>query len=399
MRPAENIEKLIRKLRYKTSAETHEKVLGNVLEALDKHEKQKSGTISPDIWRTIMNSKTRKFAIAAVIVVAAIIGLRYVIGPVGMTGTVYAEVAERLHKARTLIYTVTTTTPVEGMPDMEMEVAFKEPGYMRMTMPGGYVSVMDSVQGKGLSIIPERKQFVEIEMSNLPDDSGRRQFETIERLRTLPDRADEVLGEQEIDGRTVQGFRVREEGLTNTVWIDPKTRELVLVEVEFANAPGMSATMTGFRFDVDLDDALFSLSPPDGYSRVGLQVDAAEASEQDLTALLKLWSQWTKDGTLPPTLNPAELAKVSMEMAKAGKFHDDQTSEQQRLQHTMQMTRAIMFVMKLPVESNWRYAGENVEYGDAETPIFWYQPAGSQTYRVIYGDLSVKDVAPENLPK
>ena len=37
--------------------------------------------------------------------------------------------------------------------------------------------------------------------------------------------------------------------------------------------------------------------------------------------------------------------------------------------------------------------------GDAGKAIYWYQPEGSETYRVIYGDLSVKDVTPENLPK
>jgi len=57
-----------------------------------------------------------------------------------------------------------------------------------------------------------------------------------------------------------------------------------------------------------------------------------------------------------------------------------------------------MFGLRLSPESNWRYAGEDVKYGQADTPIFWYQPEGSQTYRVIYGDLNVKDVAPENLP-
>ena len=51
-----------------------------------------------------------------------------------------------------MTYKMTITTPVEWMPDMEMEVAFKEPGLMRMTMKGGHVSVMDAVQGKGLSI-------------------------------------------------------------------------------------------------------------------------------------------------------------------------------------------------------------------------------------------------------
>ncbi len=399
MRPAQDIEKLIKTLRYKAGAETHEKVLGNVLQALDEHEKQKSGVTKPEIWRTIMNNKITKFAAAAAIIVAAFIGLQYLGEPVGITSSVYAEVAQQLQNARTLLYTLTTSTWVEGMPDVEMEVAFKEPGYMRMTMPGGYVSVMDYVQGKGLSVIPARKQFVEIEMSNLPDDGGRRQFDAIEKLRSLPDRADEVLGEREIDGRRVQGFRVTEEGVTNTVWIDPKTRELVEVEVQFDNAPGMSATMTDFRFNAELADSLFDLTPPDGYTRVGLQVDVSEASDQDLIEFLRLWSTWTKDGTFPPTLNPVELAKVSMEMQKAGKFGPDQTTEQQNVEHAMKMTRAMMFVMKLPVESNWRYAGENVKYGDAQTPIFWYGPAGSQTYRVIYGDLTVKDVPPENLPK
>jgi outer membrane lipoprotein-sorting protein len=399
MRPSENIEKLIKKLCYTTSAETHDRVLGNVMLALDEKEKQKPGVNKPELWRTIMNSKITKLATAAAIIVAVLVSFHY-LG--GSASNAYADIAERLQKARTLLYTVTTTTPIEGVPDMKMEVAFKEPGYMRMTMPGGYVSVMDCMQGKALSVIPARKQFVEMDMSNLPDDSGRRQFDAIEKLRSLPERADEVLGERQIDGRTVQGYRVTEDGVTNTVWIDPKTRELIEVEMEFDNAPGMSGTMSDFRFDVELDDALFSLTPPDGYARLEIQVDVSEASEEDLIEFLRLWSTWTKDGTFPPTLNPAELAKVSMEMAKSGKFSDEQiiqTPEQVNLDHTMKVTRGMMFMMKLPAESNWRYAGENVKYGDSQTPIFWYKPEGSVTYRIIYGDLSVKDVAPENLPQ
>jgi outer membrane lipoprotein-sorting protein len=397
MRPAENIEKLIKKLRYKAGAETHEKVLGNVLQALDEREEQKSGVVKPDIWRTIMNSKITKLATAAAVIVAVLVSFHY-LG--GSAGSAYADVAERLQKARTLLYTVTTSTAVEGMPAMQMEIAFKEPGYMRMTMPGGYVSVMDCIQGKGLSIIPDKKQFIEMEIANLPGDGGRRQFDFIEGLRSLPERADEVLGEREIDGRTVQGYRVSEAGMTNTVWIDPKTRDLVEVEVEFNNAPGMNGTMTNFRFDAELSDELFSITPPEGYTRLELQVDAREASEDDLIEYLRLWSSWTTDGTFPPTLNPAELAKVSMELAKTGKFHAEKPMGQEELlKHTMKMTRGMMFVLRLPAESNWRYAGQNVKYGDAQTPVFWYQPSGSATCRVIYGDLSIKDVTPEGLPK
>jgi outer membrane lipoprotein-sorting protein len=396
MRPSENIEKLIKKLHYETSTETHDRVLGNVIQALDEKQKQKAGVIKPDIWRTIMNKKMIKFATAAAIIIAVLIGLQY-FG--SSSGTVYADVVEQLQKARTLMYKATFSTPLEGISATEIEVAFKEPGYMRMSMPGGYITVMDWTTGKALSIIPPRNQFVEMDLDNMPDDAAQREFDAIERLRTLPNRADEDMGERKIDGQVVHGFRVNEGGITYTVWIDPQTRELVLVEMDSSNTPGMSATMTDFRFNVELKDELFSLTPPDGYTRMDVQVNASATGEQDLIEYLRLWSSWTKDHTFPPTFHPIELQKVAMEMAKEGKFKADDTSEQDRSQHVIKMARGLVFVTSLPPESNWSYSGENVKYGDAQTPIFRYRPEGSQTYRVIYGDLSVKDVAPEDLPK
>jgi len=337
-----------------------------------------------------MKSPVTKIAAAAVIIIAVLIGLHFFGDSITVTSTAYAEIVERLHNARTMIYTANGTT--------EIEIAFKKPGYMRTTMPGDYVTAIDWTQGKGISTLPTRKQFIEMEMSNLPNDPAQQQFNVIEKLRTLPDRADEELGTREIDGRVLQGFRVTEEDVINTVWIDPQTRDLVRVETEFINAPGMNVVMTDFQFDVDLDDSLFSLTPPAGYTRIEVQADVSEVTEQDLIEYLRAWSSWTKDGTFPPTFNPMELQKVSMEMEQQGKFGDGQTTEQQRDRDAMKMYRGIMFLTQLPADSNWRYAGEDVKFGDAGTPIFWYRPEGSQTYRVIYGDLSVKDVAPENLP-
>ena len=339
-----------------------------------------------------MNTKTRKLATAAAIIAAALVGFHY-LGD--SSSTVYADVAERLQKARTLRYSVTTATSAT-----KIEVAFRDPGYMRMSMPGDYITVMDWTQGKGLSIIPPRRQFIEMDIGSMPDDTAQREFDAIEELRTLPDRADEDLGEQVIDGRALHSFRVNKGDVTNNVWIDPATRELVLAEMKFASAPGMSTTMTDFQLDVELEDSLFSLTPPDSYFRMDVQVDAAETGEQDLIDYLRLWSSWTKDHTFPPTFHPIELQKAAMEMAKDGMFDEDETSDQERQQHAMKMARGIVFVTQLSAEGNqWRYAGENVQYGDAQTPIFWYLVEGSATYRVIYGDLSVKDIAPSDLPQ
>jgi len=365
-----------------------------------KQKSQKPQTPRGVIRSIIMKSPITKLAAAAAIIITVLAGLHYFGNPINMTGSAYAEVAERLHSARTLTYTVQTDTPIEGMPSMTMEIAFKEPGYMRMSTPDGYVSIIDSIQGKGLTILPPKKQFIEMEISNLQNDPAQQNINVIEKLRSLPERADEQLGTREIDGREVQGFRITEEGLINTVWIDMQTRDLVLVEMEFLNAPGMSGTMSNFQFDVELDDSLFNLAPPDGYTRLDIQVDTDEVSEENLIEFLRLWTTWVKDGSFPPTIDPTKLANYSMEMSAKGQFVDEgQVSEQEQLEKSLKMTRGLMFLLKMSPDSNWRYAGEGVKFGDAGTAIFWYRPEGSQTYRVIYGDLSVREVAPEDLPQ
>jgi len=370
-----------------------EELRRQVLSVFNEAEQQPATriTVLQILRRTIMKSPVTKIAAAAAIIIALLIGLHYFGDSVNITSTAYAEIVEKLHNARTMTYTSNGTT--------EIEIAFKKPGYMRTTMPGDYVTVIDWTQGKGISTLPTRNQFIEMEMSNLPNDPAQQQFNVIEKLRTLPDRADEELGTSEIDGRVLQGFRVTEEDVINTVWIDPQTHDLVRVETEFINAPGMNVTMTDFQFDIDLDDSLFRLTPPDGYTRVEVQADVSGVTEQDLIEYLRAWSSWTKDKTFPPTLNPMELQKVSMEMEQRGEFGKVETTDQQRKRDAMTMYRGIMFLTQLPAESNWRYAGEDIKFGDAGTPIFWYRPEGSETYRVIYGDLSVKDVAAENLPK
>jgi hypothetical protein len=62
----------------------------------------------------------------------------------------------------------------------------------------------------------------------------------------------------------------------------------------------------------------------------------------------------------------------------------------------MTLGKGMLFMMGL---KDQHYAGNGVKLGEADKAIFWYQPEGSETWRVIYGDLRVKDVAPENLPK
>jgi hypothetical protein len=57
------------------------------------------------------------------------------------------------------------------------------------------------------------------------------------------------------------------------------------------------------------------------------------------------------------------------------------------------------FTGSLPLQADAHYAGKGVSLGAAKTPIYWYRPAGSKKYRVIYADLSVRDTnTPPNVP-
>jgi len=78
MKPAKNIEKHIKNfyvesLPTTTSAELDERVLGNVMGALEESKKKNSTAIQPNIWRIIMKSRITKLAAAAVIMVIAVL--------------------------------------------------------------------------------------------------------------------------------------------------------------------------------------------------------------------------------------------------------------------------------------------------------------------------------------
>ncbi len=69
MKPAENIKNLIKNLQYKTTRETHNRILNNLQKTLAESQKTKPAT-QTNIWRIIMKSKITKLAAAAVIIVA-----------------------------------------------------------------------------------------------------------------------------------------------------------------------------------------------------------------------------------------------------------------------------------------------------------------------------------------
>jgi outer membrane lipoprotein-sorting protein len=351
---------------------------------------QERQSLQKGIWRAIMQSRITKLAAAAVIVIAGLVYIQF------LTGTnAYAQVVQEIRNARTVVYTLITQINQGNGETVKTDMAYKEPGHLRTSTVDGYVCIGDFANGKMISIVPGGGYTLG-EIKNLDKTGAQGPFASIEAMKALPAKADENLGTKEIDGIACEGYRVTQGDLTTMVWLDAKTGDLVQVEQKYTSAPGMNRIMKNIKFDVVLEDSLFSLTPPAGYKPMGVEMksDAAIQTEETFIAWLGWWANGNVDETFPPMVAGPEIAKVCMEMAKQGKL---KASSWDKVDPG-KMFNALLFVAHLPSES-WRYAGNGVKVNTPDTPIFWYRPAGSENYRVIYADLTVHEVAEDQLPK
>ena len=387
-------DRLISDGQTKQSDDFENEVLNRIIREQNKRLKQADGINRQlYIWRTIMKSKITKLAVAAVIVIAVITGIHR--SGNFFENSAYAQVVEELRNARTVVFTLITQINQGNGEILKTDVAYKEPDLLRSSTVDGYVSIFNRTSGKIMTIIPTGRFYNLNEIKGLAIKSP---FEYIESMKNLPAKADEELGTKEIDGVVVEGYRVIQDDAVKDIWIEPQTENLVQVELKFANAPGMGEIIKNIEFDVELDDSLFSMTPPEGYRLAGeMKIDASAATEEAFIEFLRVWSGGTVDETFPPltiAVGGPAAAKVFMDMERGGKFKEDWSKNAWQ-----RMASGMVFVMQLPQSSNWRYVGENIKFGTSDKAIFWYRPEGSQNYRVIYGDLSVWEVSPENLPK
>ncbi len=205
-------------------------------------------------------------------------------------------------------------------------------------------------------------------------------------MQNNPDFEAGKLGEKEIDGQKVIGFLAGE----FTIWADAETALPVRIEVQ---SP-LSVVFKNFQFDVPVEESLVSMDVPDGYTEQKNKIDMGTSTEQDLVECLRIWAELLLDGNFPESIGMTELMKQLPQIES--KLAESVTSAEEGTQKGMTLAQGMLFIMGL---KNQHYAGNGVKLGEADKAVFWYQPEGSETYRVIYGDLSVKDVSPENLPK
>ena len=58
----------------------------------------------------------------------------------------------------------------------------------------------------------------------------------------------------------------------------------------------------------------------------------------------------------------------------------------------------LRFIEEVKGIGSWHYAGKDVRFGEKDKTVCWWKLPGSETFRVVYGDLTIRDVPADKLP-
>lgn len=345
------------------------------------------------LWRQIMTSRRNR--IAAAIIIVVILGGLWSLVPMGQKGLAFADVVEPILKAKTAIYTIVVGEEGEGAEIRDMVMGSR----IRRTLHGmNNVSIIDMETFRALALDPDKKTATYVDMKGLPEQSKGNQLEVLQNLivelKKLPAFEVEDLGEQEMDGKIAIGFLAKCPQGKLEIWADPETGLPIRLRVDIQQ---FVFVLKDFEIDVEMDESLFSMEVPEGYTKRETELDLFGSTEEDFIEGLRIWAEVLGDGKFPGGVDAAYYIKQAPELKK--KFDELGLSDDEELELGLKMQRFLLFTRFYKGQGKWFYRGSGVKLGDADTPIFWGRPPGSDTYRVIYGDLSVKDVAPEDLPE
>jgi outer membrane lipoprotein-sorting protein len=310
--------------------------------------------------------------------------------------TAFGEAVQKLRDAHTLTYRTTMESPELKAP-MTMRMFVKEPSLMRTEAVGGIVTVVDGRQGKQLILDPTSKTALLLE-GKAPEAPSGPATSFAERLRQLTEGDAKPVGEKVIGGVRALGYRVEKLGMEMTVWVDATTRLPIRIESsDRIQGKEFRAIASDFQIDPAIDDALFRLDPPPGYTLRKAASNLLEMDEKTFLnpekaaeALLRIFAEKSR-GTFPKRLD-VFTEFDTMFPKKTGAIPDPET-----LRAVQSLTRFLMATRQL--KGGFGYKSDGVKLGDADKILFWYRSEGAAKYRVLYGDLHVSDVSEDGLPE
>ena len=260
----------------------------NLLEQVIEHIRQQEVPPYPG-WRVVSESRctkfydrswtlmTRKFrfmkrrisvvAVALAIVVGS--GIIVLNSPSGQGGSVaFAEVQKAIFSSGSIKFHLIRFTGDD--PPTVTTAMWLGPDRLRVELPNGDIIVED-LRGRERMSVSHRDRTAVIEPLYVSIDYSSAKADFLQKLRNVPGQATRKLDDRMVDGRKVIDFSVKLDGDDSKVTVDASTKLPIQIEVSYPSRLGgksIREVTIDFLFDAILDESLFGIVPPAGYTVV-----------------------------------------------------------------------------------------------------------------------------------
>jgi len=280
MRPADNVKTIIKNLQDTTSAKMDERVLGDVLCALEESKKNKSAASKPKIRRTIMKNPITKLAAAAVIITAVALGLFEFIGTGSTSGVVWAEVAKKVQASRGVIFRSKDIAPdsQDGGPDYTMNYWSNTQARLDSYKGDQIIkTIYNDFNTKTVILVDHgHKSYVKMTFEQMEQDDLWRDPKSF--VQRFLSHEHKELGQKTVEGVLCEGIETTDPAFLGAgspvdsfmarIWVNVETGYPVQFEVEVVRYSGqirLADVVDQFQWDVELDESMFEPNIPADY--------------------------------------------------------------------------------------------------------------------------------------
>ncbi len=344
----------------------------------------------------------------------------------------FAQAVNAINKAETITYTMTIYSREYSMDGKRTwlrksrsDIAYQTPNLYRVTSydkDGNVrsVAIVNNMSNKTLNLdMKSKKATWKAQPSGIQFGPGSPIGWV---AKTLESKPIEFVGQRDVSGVKVNVFRSHREfdHTSSDIWLDVRTKRLVGFSdpgadcfdpttaadrdnpaEERASKGGTGVAIgSDIVFDAPLDAKLFSLTPPEGFEIVR-EPPHPPVTEAELIEWLGVTARFNNGQFVDTVLGiDHEKHNEAARKDKANRTDVEQRFLDLWLKHVSNRHSYPIrdFAEEYAVPRTFRYLGKGVELGSGDRIVCWYKLKSTGTYRAVYGDLTVKDVAPKDLP-
>jgi hypothetical protein len=383
------------------------------------------------VLEVIMKSQITKLAAAAAIVVAVLIGLN--IFPTGKSGVAWADLVEHVEQIKTVMYRMTAT--MKGLPGLPQEQSISIDMNAKMAYDSGFrIDSCTYVENKEIrtnsyilfeegpdkgaiiTVIPKEKKYIKMKLTEellakMEKENGdpRTMLKEMMKYKYTP------LGRDTIDGIKVEGIEVTDpnmalrgggmfDELAARLWCNVETDLPVRMTIKGSAKNGevvMDMVMDSFQWDVPIDTAELQPNIPADYELLAeARFGGGTKDAGEIVEALKFFAE-IADGRYPSSLTGMTVMMEfadAMQVQLARQPSSDGPSKEVMAKIVKLQGIGMTYASMVQDGNDPAYYGDKVT---AEFPhaVLMRWKISDNTYRVIFGDLSIGQAATEEMAK